>query len=104
MKKANGLKNLEFMVRNAVKLPFEDNNFDIAVISFGLRNLTDITVGLKGMERVVKPGGYICNIDQGKPSNPLSGTGINLRFFRLFSTFSGLFHRRVFILVFCCFY
>lgn len=54
---------------DVTRLPFEDATFDGAIISFGLRNLTDIRVGLKEFRRVIKPGGFFCNIDQGKPSN-----------------------------------
>ena len=37
-------------------LPFEDNFFDIAVVSFGLRNMTHKDRALKEMMRVVRPG------------------------------------------------
>lgn len=70
-KKSKGLKNITYVVGDALKLPYKDNSFDIAIISFGLRNLTDLEAGLKEMQRVVKPGGIVCNIDQGKPSNTL---------------------------------
>ena len=38
-------------------LPFEDNYFDIAVVSFGLRNMTHKDRALKEMMRVVGAGG-----------------------------------------------
>jgi ubiquinone/menaquinone biosynthesis methyltransferase ubiE len=40
-------------------LPFEDNYFDIAVVSFGLRNMTHKDKALAEMMRVVKPGGRV---------------------------------------------
>ena len=40
-------------------LPFEDNYFDIAVVSFGLRNMTHTDRALKEMMRVVRPGGRV---------------------------------------------
>ena len=40
-------------------LPFEDNFFDIAVVSFGLRNMTHKDRALKEMMRVVRPGGRV---------------------------------------------
>lgn len=61
--------NISFQQGDATKLPFEDNSFDVAIISFGLRNLPTLEDGLKEMQRVVKPGGYVSNIDQGKPTN-----------------------------------
>lgn len=40
-------------------LPFEENYFDIAVVSFGLRNMTHKDRALKEMMRVVRPGGRV---------------------------------------------
>lgn len=40
-------------------LPFEDNYFDVAVVSFGLRNMTHKDRALKEMLRVVRPGGRV---------------------------------------------
>ena len=40
-------------------LSFEDNYFDIAVVSFGLRNMTHKDRALKEMMRVVRPGGRV---------------------------------------------
>ena len=42
-----------------LNLPFADNEFDVATISFGLRNTADISKALAEMWRVVKPGGRI---------------------------------------------
>ena len=67
-RKAAGLENVEFVTGDAMRLPFPDASFDAAIISFGLRNITDIEAGLREMIRVVRPGGWISNIDQGKPS------------------------------------
>jgi len=38
-------------------LPFADNRFDVAMVSFGLRNMTHKDKALSEMLRVVKPGG-----------------------------------------------
>ncbi len=56
---------------DAQALPFADDTFDGAIISFGLRNLTDLSAGLKEMARVVRPGGKVVNLDLGRPSLPL---------------------------------
>lgn len=40
-------------------LPFADNTFDAAVVSFGLRNMTHKDRALKEMTRVVRPGGRV---------------------------------------------
>ena len=56
---------------DAQNLPFADNTFDGAIISFGLRNLTDLQKGIDEMARVVKPGGYIINLDLGHCEMPV---------------------------------
>lgn len=56
---------------DAQNLPFPDNSFDGAIISFGLRNLTDLQKGLDEMSRVVKPGGRVVNLDLGQPTMPV---------------------------------
>lgn len=48
---------------DALALPYEDNRFDGAIISFGLRNVTDIPKALQEMHRVIKPGGWMVNLD-----------------------------------------
>ncbi|MEI8129493.1 MAG: ubiquinone/menaquinone biosynthesis methyltransferase [bacterium] len=70
-KKSKKFDNITYLYADALNLPYEDNSFDVAVISFGLRNLENLEDGLKEMQRVVKSGGYVVNIDQGKPSNPV---------------------------------
>jgi demethylmenaquinone methyltransferase / 2-methoxy-6-polyprenyl-1,4-benzoquinol methylase len=56
---------------DAQNLPFADGQFDGAIISFGLRNLTDLQKGLNEMRRVVRPGGRVINLDLGDPTMPL---------------------------------
>jgi len=58
---------LELVEGDAQNLPFPDNSFDGAIISFGLRNLTNLEAGLAEMERVVRPGGHVVNLDLGDP-------------------------------------
>lgn len=67
--KAKDIKNIKFIKGDALNLPFEDDSFDVAIISFGLRNLESLKNGLLEMQRVVKSNGFVVNIDQGKPSN-----------------------------------
>jgi demethylmenaquinone methyltransferase / 2-methoxy-6-polyprenyl-1,4-benzoquinol methylase len=56
---------------DAQDLPFAENSFDGAIISFGLRNLTDYKQGIYQMSRVVRPGGKVINLDLGHPSLPV---------------------------------
>ncbi|SDD71670.1 demethylmenaquinone methyltransferase / 2-methoxy-6-polyprenyl-1,4-benzoquinol methylase [Sanguibacter gelidistatuariae] len=50
---------LPFTAGDATKLPFADESFDVATISFGLRNVVDTVGALAEMHRVVRPGGRI---------------------------------------------
>lgn len=50
---------IDFVWADATALPFEDNSFDAATISYGLRNVQNPKQALAEMFRVVKPGGRI---------------------------------------------
>ena len=67
--KASRLKSgqIRFQIADALALPFNDNSFDALVMSFGLRNFSDIRLGLKEAYRVLKPHGRFVCLDLGKP-------------------------------------
>ena len=50
---------IEFVQADAMALPFADDSFDAATISYGLRNVSDPRKALAEMYRVVKPGGRV---------------------------------------------
>ncbi len=50
---------IHFVAGDATALPFADDTFDAATISFGLRNVHEPDVALAEMLRVVKPGGRL---------------------------------------------
>ncbi len=55
------IKQVDYKVVDAEKLPFKDHQFDLYTISFGLRNVTHIDQALKEANRVLKPGGqFFC--------------------------------------------
>ncbi len=56
---------------DAQALPFLDETFDCVSISFGIRNIPDLRLGLLEMHRVVKKDGRILILEFSKPSNPL---------------------------------
>lgn len=66
---------LEFVEGDATNLPFEDNTFDVATISFGLRNVVDPQKGLSEMFRVTKPGGRLVVCEFSHPSHDLVRKG-----------------------------
>jgi demethylmenaquinone methyltransferase/2-methoxy-6-polyprenyl-1,4-benzoquinol methylase len=50
---------LDWVVGDAMALPFEDNSFDVHTISFGIRNVTRIPDALSEAFRVLRPGGRL---------------------------------------------
>lgn len=63
-----------FVGADAQHLPFQDDSFDAAVISFGLRNVHDPRQGLREMARVVRPGGTVVVCEFSTPTNPVFRT------------------------------
>ena len=62
---------IRFEVADVTALPFDDDNFDIASISFGIRNVGDPVKAIAEMARVVRPGGRVIVLEFGQPSNRL---------------------------------
>lgn len=58
---------IEFLKGDAENLPFENNSFDAATVTFGVRNFGDLHQGLKEMHRVLRPGAPIVVLEFTKP-------------------------------------
>ncbi len=61
-------------------LPFEDGEFDAAMVAFGVRNFQDLDKGLAEMRRVIKDGGKMVVLEFTKPRFFLFKFGFNLYF------------------------
>ncbi len=62
-----GAEHVAFVEADAQQLPFEDNQFQIVSVAFGLRNVADTDRGLREMIRVCRPGGRIVVLEFAKP-------------------------------------
>ncbi len=61
---------LDWVVGDAMALPFAANTFDVYTISFGIRNVTRIPDALAEAYRVLKPGGRIMVLEFSQLPNP----------------------------------
>jgi demethylmenaquinone methyltransferase/2-methoxy-6-polyprenyl-1,4-benzoquinol methylase len=61
-------RHLPFVAGDATQLPFADASFDAVVISFGLRNISDVAAALREMARVVRPGGRLVVCEFSRPT------------------------------------
>jgi demethylmenaquinone methyltransferase/2-methoxy-6-polyprenyl-1,4-benzoquinol methylase len=52
---------------SALAIPYPDNTFDLATISFGIRNVTDVAGCLKELLRVLKPNGRLLILESSMP-------------------------------------
>ena len=61
---------LEWIVGDAMALPFEAGRFDVYTISFGIRNVTRIEDALAEAFRVLRPGGRLMVLEFSQLPNP----------------------------------
>jgi len=60
---------LAFIQGDALALSFKENEFDVATISFGLRNTSDTSKALQESFRVLKSGGRMVVVEFSQPTN-----------------------------------
>lgn len=67
----NLAQSLDWVVGDAMQLPFAANSFDVYTISFGIRNVTRIPDALREAYRVLKPGGRLMVLEFSQIPNDL---------------------------------
>lgn len=61
---------IQWQEGDALALPFPQQSFDGITMGYGLRNLTNIPLALREMQRVLKPGGRAAILDFCQPQTP----------------------------------
>lgn len=58
---------IELKRGDSERLPFSDNQFDAALVAFGVRNFEDLNKGLAEINRVLRPGGRLVVLEFSRP-------------------------------------
>ncbi|WP_298916362.1 bifunctional demethylmenaquinone methyltransferase/2-methoxy-6-polyprenyl-1,4-benzoquinol methylase UbiE [uncultured Roseobacter sp.] len=74
---------LDWVVGDAMALPFDDNSFDVYTISFGIRNVTRPQDALKEAFRVLRPGGRLMVLEFSQLPNPMMQKAYDLYSFNV---------------------
>ena len=74
---------LDWVVGDAMALPFEANTFDVYTISFGIRNVTRPEEALAEAYRVLKPGGRLMVLEFSQIPNELMQKAYDLYSFNI---------------------
>ena len=74
---------LDWVVGDAMALPFEDNTFDVYTISFGIRNVTRPQEALNEAYRVLKPGGRLMVLEFSQIPNDMMQKAYDLYSFNV---------------------
>ena len=77
------LDSLDWVVGDAMSLPFADNSFDVYTISFGIRNVTQPQIALDEAFRVLRPGGRLMVLEFSQIPVPLAQKAYDLYSFNV---------------------
>ena len=84
------LDSLDWIVGDAMSLPFADNSFDVYTISFGIRNVTQPQEALNEAFRILRPGGRLMVLEFSQIPVPLAQTAYDLYSFNVIPTMGKL--------------
>ena len=74
---------LDWVVGDAMALPFKGNTFDVYTISFGIRNVTRIADALSEAYRVLRPGGRLMVLEFSQIPNDMMQKAYDLYSFNI---------------------
>lgn len=84
---------IELQVAPCEDIPFADDSFDAATISFGIRNVVDRVKGLSEMRRVLRQGGKIVILEFSTPTMPVFKDLYHFYFLKVLPRIGGMFSR-----------
>ena len=73
LRKRNLSGRIKVIDADTLRLPFQDNCFQISAVAFGIRNVSDLKAGITEMTRITAPGGRVVILEFSQPTNPLLG-------------------------------
>jgi demethylmenaquinone methyltransferase/2-methoxy-6-polyprenyl-1,4-benzoquinol methylase len=89
MEKKGAEKRVDFIMGDALALPFSDDSFDCALNGFALRNVADINLFLAELRRVVKPGGRVVSLELVRPASGIIGAFYRFYLYKIIPVLGG---------------
>lgn len=80
---------LKLMRGDAMAIGTDDDSFDVATISFGIRNVPDVPKALRDIHRVLKPNGRALILEFSIPRNPIIRIGYLFYFRHILTRIGG---------------
>ena len=81
---------LQLRTGDAGAIPFADNSFDVVSITFGIRNVLDVSTALREMCRVLRPNGRALILEFSLPRNLIVRKGYFFYFRHILPRLGGL--------------
>ena len=78
---------------SAQEMPYANASFECVTCAYGVRNFSDMNLGLREMYRVLRPGGQLLILEFSYPTNPLIRWGYDLYFSHILPRVGNLFSR-----------
>lgn len=65
--KDRNIDRMEMIQADSADIPFKDEEFNLVIVAFGVRNYAELEKGLREMHRVLKKGGEVIILEFSKP-------------------------------------
>ncbi|MBN1441897.1 MAG: bifunctional demethylmenaquinone methyltransferase/2-methoxy-6-polyprenyl-1,4-benzoquinol methylase UbiE [Planctomycetes bacterium] len=83
-------RRVSFLAGDALRLPFRDCTFDAVAVAFGIRNVSDLSSGIRELARVLRPGGRLAILELATPSSRWIAALFHFYFHRILPRLGGL--------------